>query len=176
MNNVARQVNSDASTLIDTSVSLSKISNDLKNVTSGGLCPGRTITTSKGENFDDIIVTATNKLDTTTDVLLNQVKQLKSASQNVIDRTNDAQKHLDDIKKYDWVLMAWSIPMIFFTAIYLIGLIVAWVKKSNRPLNIVLSYINMPLFTLFITVGWLFCGVFSIVAMANSGKCNLPFP
>ena len=174
INDVARQVNNDTSHIIETSASLPKIASDLRNVTSGGLCPGKTIRSSSGENFNDLINGTIKTLDATNDILTNQLVQLRDVSQTIIDRTNTARKHLDEIQKYKWVLMAWSVPMIFFTALYLIGLIVTWVRKSNRLFDIVLSYINMPLFILFITLGWILCGIFTILAMANAGKLNLP--
>lgn len=172
INDVARQVNNDTSHIIETSASLPKIASDLRNVTSGGLCPGKTIRSSSGENFNDLINGTIKTLDTANDILTNQLEQLRDVSQTIIDRTNTARKHLDEIQKYKWVLMAWSVPMVFFTALYLIGLIVTWVRKSNRLFDIVLSYINMPLFILFITLGWILCGIFTILAMANADACS----
>eukprot|EP00560_Eucampia_antarctica_P004064 CAMPEP_0197842690 /NCGR_PEP_ID=MMETSP1437-20131217/46883_1 /TAXON_ID=49252 ORGANISM="Eucampia antarctica, Strain CCMP1452" /NCGR_SAMPLE_ID=MMETSP1437 /ASSEMBLY_ACC=CAM_ASM_001096 /LENGTH=300 /DNA_ID=CAMNT_0043452603 /DNA_START=617 /DNA_END=1519 /DNA_ORIENTATION=+ len=111
-------------------------------------------------------------IEKVTVIIKDKVQTLVTVAENLSDKTNKANKEMEDVKGYGWVVLTWSLPMIFFTSVYLIGVLLAWKRISGRKIESMLSYVNMPGMVIFLILGWVLCGIFSIAAMVNSDACS----
>jgi hypothetical protein len=133
-------------------------------------CQGANLTAETGTDFDAITENVTSFLNDLGNFSQDFVEELEYGLDNASHASSNAAETTEKITLESWESLIFIIPFsIFFTAL-VVGVLLAWLDRSNKRFSFFLSWAILPLFFILIIVCYIIAGGFAIGASANAGK------
>lgn len=138
-----------------------------------GFCPGDpNLKDHTGVDFDAIAAEAVQNLELLKDFVDNEVAEFRDYVRSVEEAAKDVDTAIQSYDVSEWKVMLYILPMIILPSFLLIGLFMAWFEVSFKEYQCMLRYLIIPLFGIVIVFSWVFCSLFSLLAVSNADFCS----
>jgi hypothetical protein len=113
----------------------------------------------------------TDALGQVDDFSLNELESLKTTLNQARTGTAMVSDAVETYLDFKFLFVYWA-PLCFLTAVLLCGTLLSWAKKSRSHVNCLLSYIVLPVFSLWIIGTVLLAGAVALSGVVNADSCS----
>jgi hypothetical protein len=124
-----------------------------------------------GVDINDIIETIIQQQLNLEDDIAAQLSTKRSFVYEIEDQLSTIETYADEFMKYLWILPGLLLTIIGLTMTSIVGVILAWQKKSSTRFQRGLSYGVFPLLILVAIVSWIVVMIFSLSTMVGADIC-----
>jgi hypothetical protein len=136
----------------------------------GDLCPAEPdIAQLSGVDIDAIALQAIELLNQLGDFIENDVAGMSDSISLALTTSEVVEDTVNTIEANDWQSLLILIPNLTLACLMLVGVTLAWCKKSNHTYTRVLTYGILPLFFIFAVAAYVFSALSAFAAVANAG-------
>lgn len=136
----------------------------------GNFCPAEpNIEALTGIDFDVLASEAIALLNQLGDFIENDVANMKTQIENAQQASALIGNTVDSIEANDWQSLVILIPYLSLSVILLVGVVMAWCRKSSPVFSCFLSWGVMPIFICATIAAFLFSAFVCFAAVGNAG-------
>jgi len=124
-----------------------------------------------GVDINDIMETIIQQQLNLEDDIAAQLSTKQSFVDGIEDQLSVIETYADESMKYLWILPGLLLTIIGLTMTSIVGVILAWQKKSSSRFQRMLSYGVFPLLVLVAIICWIVVMIFSLSTMVGADIC-----
>lgn len=139
----------------------------------GNFCPAEpNILALTGIDFDALASQAISLLDQLGDFIENDVNTFQEEIRSAQETSALVGNTVDNIQANDWQALVVLIPYLSLAVFLVIGVFMAWCRRSNLIGTYLLTWLVLPLFILCIIVAFLASAFICLTAVSNADACS----